>query len=62
MRRRYSTNNTTQPGGWGGLIILALALAAGYMFNIDWLAMCAGGGLVVWLLMLVFGLLMGARR
>jgi len=44
------------------LIILLIALAIAFVFNIQWLQFCAGGGVIVWLLMAVFGFLMGARR
>ena len=56
----YGTRRS--PGGYVGLIILLLALAIAFLFNIQWLQFCAGGGVIVWLLMAVFGFLLGARR
>lgn len=50
------------PGGCLGLVVLLVLFAAGYIFNVEWMRVCGGAGIVIWGAMLVIGFLGGARE
>jgi hypothetical protein len=49
------------PGGFLGLILLLALLGIGYLTGIGWMVTVGGVGTVIWLAMLVFGFLLGAK-
>jgi len=49
------------PGGWLGLAVAIALLAAGLLFNVQWMLQCGGLAVLVWGAMLLIGLLGGAK-
>lgn len=49
------------PGGFLGLAVVLALLVAGYIFNVEWMRICGGAGILVWGALFVIGFLGGAR-